>query len=79
MIENAVHKQLKLVGLATPDSPDVRTLVAKVDDIVFAITRTPAVVSAIGNLRNLDLAHVQHQMNVVGRKIGNQFMAVALK
>ena len=57
LIENAVHKQLKLVGLATPDSPDVRTLVAKVDDIVFAITRTPAVVSAIGNLRNLDLAH----------------------
>jgi hypothetical protein len=57
LIENAVHKQLKLVGLAAPDSPDVRTLVAQVDDIVFAITRTPAVVSAIGNLRNLDLAH----------------------
>ena len=57
LIENAVHKRLKLVGLATPDSPDGRTLVAQVDDIVFAITRTPAVVSAIGNLRNLDLAH----------------------
>jgi len=57
LVENAVHRQLKLVGLAAPDRPDAGTLVAQVADIVFAITRTPAVVSAMGNLRNLDLAH----------------------
>jgi len=57
LIENAVHKRLKLVGLGASDSPEARNLVAQVADVVFAITRTPAVVSAIGNLRNLDLSH----------------------
>ena len=57
LIENAVHRQLKLVGLATPDAPDAKALVAQVSDVVFALTRTRAVVSAIGNLRNLDLLH----------------------
>ncbi len=57
LIENAVHRRLRLVGLAASDSPDARTLFAQVADVVFAITRTPAVVSALGNLRNLDLSH----------------------
>lgn len=57
LIENAVHRQLKLVGLAAPEGPDAQVLSAQVSDVVFTLTRTRAVVSAIGNLRNLDLAH----------------------
>ena len=76
LIENAVHKRLKLVGLATPDSPDGRTLVAQVDDIVFAITRTPAVVSAIGNLRNLDLSH--ESIRSTSLRVVTEYAAFAL-
>jgi len=57
LIENAVHKQLRLVGLSAPAGSDAGFLVAQVADVVFAVSRTPAVVSAIGNLRNLDLSH----------------------
>ena len=57
LVENAVRRQLKLVGLATFDSPEARTLFAQVADINFTLTRSATVMAAIGNLRNLDLTH----------------------
>jgi len=57
LVENAVRRQLKLVGLAGGDSPDASALFAQVGDVVFALTRSATVTAAIGNLRNLDLAH----------------------
>ena len=57
LVENAVRRQLKLVGLAEAESPDAPTLFAQVDDIVFSLTRSATVTAAIGNLRNLDLTH----------------------
>lgn len=57
LIENAVRRQLKIVGLATSDSPEARTLFAQVADVNFTLTRSATVTAAIGNLRNLDLTH----------------------
>lgn len=58
LVENAVRRQLRLVGLAASgDSPDARTLFAQVADVTFTLTRSATVTSVIGNLRNLDLAH----------------------
>lgn len=57
LVENAVRRQLKLVGLASSDSSDPQTLFAQVADVTFTLTRSATVVSAIGNLRNLDVAH----------------------
>ena len=57
LIENAVRRQLKLVGLATSDSPEARTLFAQVADVNLTLTRSATVTAAIGNLRNLDLTH----------------------
>ena len=57
LVENAVRRQLKLVGLAEADSSDARTLFAQVADINFSLTRSATVTAAIGNLRNLDLTH----------------------
>ena len=57
MLENAVRKQLRLVGLAEPPRPDARALVMQVADVVFTLTRSETVVRALGVLRNLDMAH----------------------
>jgi len=57
LLENAVRRQLKLVGFAEAESPDAQTLFAQVDDVVFSLTRSATVTAAIGNLRNLDLTH----------------------
>lgn len=57
LVENAVRRQLRLVGLAASDTADERTLFAQVADVVFTLTRSSTVTAAIGNLRNLDLAH----------------------
>ena len=57
LLENAVRRQLKLIGIAAPDSSDARTLFAQVADITFSLTRSATVTAAIGNIRNLDLAH----------------------
>lgn len=57
LVENAVRRQLKLVGFAEAENPDAPTLFAQVDDVVFTLTRSATVTAAIGNLRNLDLAH----------------------
>lgn len=57
LVENAVRRRLRLVGLAPSDAADAQTLYAQVADVVFALTRTATVTSAIGNLRNLDLSH----------------------
>ena len=57
LVENAVRRQLKLIGLTEAESPDAPTLFAQVDDIVFSLTRSATVTAAIGNLRNLDLTH----------------------
>ena len=67
MLENAVRKQLKLVG--TRDAPGAETeqalLSLEVDDsatppegrLRISLTRSASVVSAFGALRNLDLSH----------------------
>ena len=57
LVENAVRRQLKLVGLAGAESPDAPVLFAQVADIVFSLTRSATVTAALGNLRNLDLTH----------------------
>ena len=57
LVENATRRQLRLVGLAASDSPDARTVYAQVADITFTLTRSATVTAAIGNLRNLNLAH----------------------
>ena len=57
LVENAVRRQLKLVGLAGAESPDAPVLFAQVEDVVFSLTRSATVTAAIGNLRNLDLTH----------------------
>ena len=56
MLENAVRRQLRLVGLATSPDPDARMLSAQVNDIVFSLTRSETVAAAFGILRHLDLA-----------------------
>lgn len=57
LVENAVRRQLKLVGLVGAESPDAPVLFAQVEDVVFSLTRSATVTAAIGNLRNLDLTH----------------------
>lgn len=57
LVENAVRRQLRLVGLAASDSAEAQVLYAQVADVTFTLTRSATVVSAIGNLRNIDLAH----------------------
>ena len=55
MLENAVRRQLRLVGLATSVA-DAQTLSVQVNDIVFSLTRSETVTAAFGILRHLDLA-----------------------
>jgi hypothetical protein len=56
LLENAVRRQLRLVGFAAPSATDARTLSAQVNDIVFSLTRSDTVTAAFGNLRHLDFA-----------------------
>lgn len=53
LVENAVRHQLKIEGLSS-DSPDERTLFLQVEDMVFGLTRSPAVETALGQLRFID-------------------------
>ena len=57
LVENTVRRQIKLVGIVTSDDADQHVLSAQVADVVFTITRSSTVMAALGNLRNLDLAH----------------------
>lgn len=57
LVENAVRRQVKLVGLAMAEDADSPVLSAQVADIVFTLTRSATVTAAIGNLRNINLAH----------------------
>lgn len=71
LLENAVRKQLRLVGLdngarsdVAESQPFLNLCVAApareetdAAPICFALTRTPTVVAALGVLRNLDLTH----------------------
>lgn len=57
LVENAVRRQLRLVGIAAPDNGGEQVLCAQVADVVFTLTRSATVMSAIGNLRNINLAH----------------------
>ena len=57
LVENMTRRQLKLVGLAPSDGSDARTLFAQVADVTFSLTRSATVTAAMGNRRNLDLAH----------------------
>lgn len=57
LVENTVRRQIKLVGIDASDLADKQVLSAQVADVVFTITRSSTVMAALGNLRNLDLAH----------------------
>ena len=57
LVENAMRRQVRLVGLAAPDGAETQVLFAQVNDVIFSLTRSATVIAAIGNLRNLDLAH----------------------
>ncbi len=57
LVENAVRRRFRLVGLAEPVGADALVLSAQVADIAFSLTRSATVSAAIGNLRNLDLSH----------------------
>ena len=56
LLENAVRRQLRLIGLADT-APAPADLALQVADIPFTLTRTPAIETALGNLRHLDLTH----------------------
>lgn len=56
LVENAVRRQLKIEGLAS-DGPDEQTLFLQVEDVVFGLTRSSVVESALGQLRFIDCAH----------------------
>ena len=58
-LENAVRKQMRLVGIAAESVDGSRSdmLSFQVGDIVFSVTRSASVLSAFGLLRNLDLSH----------------------
>lgn len=56
LVENAVRHQLKIEGLSS-DSPGERTLFAQVEDVVFGLTRSSTVESALGQLRFIDFAN----------------------
>ena len=63
LLENAVHKQLQIVGLSAEAPADERTMFARItqpDDappIVFSLDLSQAVSSALGLLRNIDTSH----------------------
>lgn len=70
MLENAVRKQLRLVGVENVSRGGAAENVANLElasgtgnvgndgnILKFSLTRTPTVVSALGVMRNLDLAH----------------------
>lgn len=55
LLENAVRRQMRLVGLAD-GADDADALSLRVGDIAFTLTHSESVVSALGTLRNLDSA-----------------------
>lgn len=59
MLENAVRRQMRLVGVkaAGLGGPMITLRTTTDPAIVFSLTRSDAVVSAFGSLRNLDLSH----------------------
>ena len=67
MLENVVRKQMRLVGLESLTQSSQRDLLLSVSAplgeesvsaaLVFSLTRSAAVVAALGVLRNLDLTH----------------------
>ena len=63
LLENAVRRQLKIVGLAEPsESPAGKTACAQIivdvaPAIVFTLDLSPMLSTALGQLRNLDTAH----------------------
>ena len=56
LVENAVRRQLKVEGLSS-DGPDAQTLFAQVEDVVFGLTRSSAVVTALGQPHFIDCSH----------------------
>ena len=60
MLENAVRKQMRLVGVKKGGSEGAEApayLSLQASDIAFSLTRSRTVVSVLGTLRNLDLSH----------------------
>lgn len=57
MLENVVRRQMKLNGIASASGEQKVFLGLSDGSLSFALTRSVAVVSALGVLRNLDLGH----------------------
>ena len=65
LVENAVRRKIRLVGLAESDAADAREFVAQIGDVVFSLTRSATVTAAFGSLRNIDLAHETVRSSVI--------------
>ena len=57
MLENAIRRQLKIVGLAPAGEAPADMIAFQTEDLTFAVTRSDIVTGALGTLRNLDLEH----------------------
>ena len=57
LVENAVRRQFRLVGLADDADAGAEKISAQVADVVFTLTRSPIVNAALGVLRNIDASH----------------------
>lgn len=62
LIENAVHRQLKVLGLAAAEDDDSKRLCARIcaegeDDLSFAITASPLVIRSLGKFLFIDQSH----------------------
>lgn len=56
LLENAVRRQMRLVGLAGATAADAAALSFRVADVAFTLSRSDTLVAALGTLRNLDPA-----------------------
>ena len=57
LVENAVRRQFRLLGLAAAVDAGAEKISAQVADVVFALTRSQIVTASLGVLRNIDASH----------------------
>ena len=63
LLENAVRRQLKIVGIANSGESGQRTLAAQIspsdesEPIVFTLDVSPGITEVLGQLRNIDVTH----------------------
>jgi len=75
LVENSVRRQLKLVGILSGDETSA-SLCLQVAGVVFTLTRTATVVSALGGIRNLDASH--ESIRSIPLRAATEYAAFAL-